>query len=87
MEFHPTSLEFSNLKYWLILTTSFQLTSLAYNSIHVGEYLKANIICAETGNDDIPGKSGVTNRPQFQRILSSHGTRGNKTMTLQLNSI
>ena len=82
MEFHPTSLEFSNFKYWLILTTSFQLTSLAYNSIHVGEYLKANIICAETGNDDIPGKGDVTNTPQFHRILSSHGTEGNKTMTL-----
>lgn len=50
-----------NLKYWLILTLSFQLTSLPYNSIHVGEYLKARITDIEKGNYDILGKSDVEN--------------------------
>lgn len=64
---------------------SSQSTSLAYNSTQVGKYLKANIIYIDKGNGDILGESDVTNRYEFQMILSSHGTGENKTMTLQLS--
>ena len=83
---HPIPHEFSSLKYLLSLTISFQLISLAYNSVQVGEYLKANIIYTEKRNDDSLGKSDVANRHKFQIILKSYCTKRSKTMSLRLVS-
>lgn len=53
--------------------------------MHVGEYLRANIIYTDKVNGNILNKSDIASRHEFQIILSSHGTRKNKTMTLQLS--
>lgn len=55
---HPIPQEFSSFKYLLSLAISFQLISLAYSSIQVGEYLQANILYTEKRNDNILGRSG-----------------------------
>lgn len=53
--------------------------------MHVGKYLRANIIYTDKGNGNILNKSDITSRHEFQITLSSHGTGKNKTMTLQMS--